>query len=1074
MGSPTSDIAPKSKENNHKPNPPPSSNGGRTKRAKQEEIEEALDDIPKSSASTNGRTKRKGKDKEKLTLAIDAQVDEYAQNGDGIGKESGGDAQDEEEQGITRCPCEGEEDPGEGTMVMCEECHAWQHGTCMGFPTEDLIPDNYFCEQCRPDMYPDLIKRLKKARQTSVSSHHVPATQAHDSRSHSPVSLMKQTKRRNTMNSRDAAYDESLQAVIDASAAEALASTRVNADGDEGSVVGPGDTAPDGEVTLGGRRKRKRADDDASASIISERQVMPPPRDPTPMSAKASVPPSALPKPVARAKRPGGRKAQVQEALPADNEAANTTAARRQGNPRAKATAGHEYGSRRNQNNGVSQGPATNVHASTAAASRSYHNSHAYAVSQQPLLTSWNLPDYLAHLSHTLPTETPRPLEVRGFSLGPNGQEAMERTTERGVKVKWPGKRMSVGDMNKRVRALVEWVGREQASAQERSRRKETIEKALIEFRASHSNSAIGEDGGDVPMVLDGETSQSPLQERQPPTPSTALPTPTVADALVSDSGSETMKMMEELMEELIGFQERYGPVYEILKETPLLFCPALSARLGNQIWLKREDLQEVFSFKIRGAYNFMASLRDEERWKGVVTCSAGNHAQGVALSGQRLGIPCTIVMPKGTPSIKVRNVSRLGAKVVLHGADFDEAKTECARLASAHGLIFVPPYDDPLVIAGQGTIGLEILKQIPEADKLDAIFAAVGGGGLAAGICEYVKRIGSPNTKVIGVETLDGDAMARSLAKGERVTLDEVGPFSDGTAVKIVGEEPFRICKALLDGVVKANTDELCAAIKDVFEEDVETRSITEPAGALALAGLKRYILDNQLVGAQKRFVAVVSGANMNFDRLRFVADRAELGEGREALLSVEIPERPGSFVALHDVIHPRATTEFIYRYGDSETAQIFISFKLESAHREKEVTDVLTTLKTQGMKGFDISNDELAKSHARYMIGGFANVPTERIFRFEFPERPGALRKFLLGIHSGWNISLFHYRNQGADLGKVLAGIQVPPSDGEKFDDFLRTLGYPYVEETENEVYKRYLRAPSPTDAVPNGNVN
>jgi len=289
---------------------------------------------------------------------------------------------------------------------------------------------------------------------------------------------------------------------------------------------------------------------------------MPPPRDPTPLSAKASAPPSALPKPAARAKRPGGRKAQVQEALPADNEAAgNTTSARRQGNPRAKATAGQEYGSRRNQNNGVSQGPATNAHASTAAASRSYHNSHAYAVSQQPLLTSWNLPDYLAHLSHTLPTETPRPLEVRGFSLGANGQDAMERTTERGVKVKWPGKRMSVGDMNKRVRALVEWVGREQASAQDRGRRKEAIEKALIELRASHSNSANGvEGGGEVPMILDGDTTQSVPQDKQPQTPNTALPTPTVADTLVLDSGSETMKMMEELMEELISFQERYGP----------------------------------------------------------------------------------------------------------------------------------------------------------------------------------------------------------------------------------------------------------------------------------------------------------------------------------------------------------------------------------------------------------------------------------------------------------------------------------------------------------------------------------
>ncbi|KAI0779494.1 threonine ammonia-lyase [Fomes fomentarius] len=497
--------------------------------------------------------------------------------------------------------------------------------------------------------------------------------------------------------------------------------------------------------------------------------------------------------------------------------------------------------------------------------------------------------------------------------------------------------------------------------------------------------------------------------------------------------------------------------VYEILKETPLVYCPNLSARLGNQIWLKREDLQEVFSFKIRGAYNLMASLPEEDRWKGVVTCSAGNHAQGVALSGSRLGIPCTIVMPKATPTIKVRNVSRLGAKVVLFGQDFDEAKTECARLAATHGLVFVPPYDDPLVIAGQGTVGMEILKQIPQPETLDAIVAGVGGGGLVAGIAEYVKRIGSPRTQVIGGETVDGDAMACSLEAGQRVTLKEVGLFSDGTAVKLVGEEPFRICKNLLDGIVKVDTDELCAAIKDVFEE---TRSITEPAGALALAALKRYIVDNELIGAQKKFVAVISGANMNFDRLRFVAERAELGEGREALLSVEIPEKPGSFVALHDTIHPRHTTEFVYRYHNPERAQIFLSFQLQTTNRSQEVSEVIAALGQLEMKAVDISDDEMAKSHTRYMVGGCTQVPNERIFRFEFPERPDALRRFLKGLHSGWNISLFHYRNHGADIGKVLAGIQVPPADTAEFSQYLTKLGYPYVEETENEVYKRFLR--------------
>ncbi|EIN11928.1 threonine ammonia-lyase [Punctularia strigosozonata HHB-11173 SS5] len=499
--------------------------------------------------------------------------------------------------------------------------------------------------------------------------------------------------------------------------------------------------------------------------------------------------------------------------------------------------------------------------------------------------------------------------------------------------------------------------------------------------------------------------------------------------------------------------------VYEILKETPLVFAPQLSAKLGCQVWLKREDLQEVFSFKIRGAYNLMANLTDEERWKGVVTCSAGNHAQGVALSGQRLNIPCTIVMPEGTPSIKSRNVARMGAKVVLHGADFDAAKAECARLSTTYGLAFVPPYDDPLVIAGQGTVGLEILKQVPDAHNLDGIFAAVGGGGLVAGIAEYVKRIGSPQTKVVGAETVDGDAMARSLEKGERVTLSEVGPFSDGTAVRIVGEEPFRICKQLVDEIVKVDNDELCAAIKDIFEE---TRSITEPAGALALAGLKRYIAQNKLVGSQKRFVAVVSGANMNFDRLRFVSERAELGEGREALLSVEIPERPGSFFALHTVIHPRAVTEFVYRYSSGDVAHIFVSFRIDpqALSRADDVANILATLEKDGMKGHDISDDEFAKSHGRYMVGGRAAVPHERLFRFEFPERPGALRTFLTGLQQQqWNVSLFHYRNHGADLGKVLAGVQVRPEESVQFDHFLERLGYPYVEETQNEVYKRYL---------------
>ncbi|KZO98895.1 threonine ammonia-lyase [Calocera viscosa TUFC12733] len=490
--------------------------------------------------------------------------------------------------------------------------------------------------------------------------------------------------------------------------------------------------------------------------------------------------------------------------------------------------------------------------------------------------------------------------------------------------------------------------------------------------------------------------------------------------------------------------------VYDLISETPLLFATGLSQKLGNEIWLKREDLQkEVFSFKIRGAYNFMANLPEEERWKGVVTCSAGNHAQGVALSGSTLNIPCTIVMPLATPAIKVATVQRLGAKVVLHGVDFDEAKLECARLAKAHGLIFVPPYDDPLIIAGQGTVGMEILKQCPRSDQLDGIFAAIGGGGLVSGIAEYVKRIGSPKTKIIGVETVDADAMAQSLKKGERVTLSEVGAFSDGTAVRLVGEEPFRICQSLLDEIVKVDNDEICAGIKDVFEE---ARSITEPAGALALAGLKRYIQDNNLIGANKRFVAVVSGANMNFSRLRFVAERADLGEGKEALLSVEMEEKPGSFRFLIELLYPRPVTEFAYRYAAGPDAHIFISFLLASpANRKQEIAGILKGVEKLGMKATDISDNEMAKSHGRYMVGGRSDVPNERLFRFIFPERPGALQRFLRGLLVNWNISLFHYRNHGAD---------VPPAENEQFIEYLNNLKYEYVEETDNEVYKRFLR--------------
>ncbi|WWC99320.1 threonine ammonia-lyase, biosynthetic [Kwoniella sp. B9012] len=503
------------------------------------------------------------------------------------------------------------------------------------------------------------------------------------------------------------------------------------------------------------------------------------------------------------------------------------------------------------------------------------------------------------------------------------------------------------------------------------------------------------------------------------------------------------------------------------LKETPLTYAVNLSAKLGNEIWLKREDLHPVFSFKIRGAYNMMASLTEEEKKKGVVTCSAGNHAQGVALSGHSLNIPATVVMPVSTPSIKWRNVQRLGAQVVLHGRDFDEAKAECSRLEKEGGLTFIPPFDDPYVVAGQGTIAMEICRQSSDADKISGIFGAVGGGGMIAGISSYIKRVAAPSVAVYGVETVDGDAMDKSLKKGKRVLLDEVGPFADGTAVRIVGEEPFRVCKENLDGVVLVNNDEICAAIKDVFEE---TRSIPEPSGALALAGLKAHISRNNLVGANKRFVVVVSGGNMNFGRLRFVAERAEIGERREVLISIKVAEKPGSFLKFHSLLGDRAVTEFTYRYSSPSTGYIICSFILSCASssatgptpeaRQKEINELFEKFKQEGIEATDLSEDEFSKSHVRHLVGGRSGVEDERLFRFEFPERPGALGNFLKGMKSDWNISMFHYRNHGADVGKVLIGIQVPKNSYDAFGEFLNDLGYVYVEETQNPAYTSLLR--------------
>ncbi|RIB12366.1 tryptophan synthase beta subunit-like PLP-dependent enzyme [Gigaspora rosea] len=498
--------------------------------------------------------------------------------------------------------------------------------------------------------------------------------------------------------------------------------------------------------------------------------------------------------------------------------------------------------------------------------------------------------------------------------------------------------------------------------------------------------------------------------------------------------------------------------VYEIVKETPLQKAGNLSAKLNNNILLKREDLHEVFSFKIRGAYNKIAHLTEEEKKRGVIACSAGNHAQGVAMSAKHLGLPAIIVMPLATPNIKWKNVKRLGAEVVLYGNDFDEAKEECVRLTKLHHLTNIPPYDDPYVIAGQGTIAMEILRQ-HNLNEIDAIFACIGGGGLISGIGSYVKRL-CPKIKIIGVETYDANAMTLSLKEKKRVTLDEVGLFADGAAVRVVGEETFRLCSEVIDEVINVTNDEICAAIKDIFED---TRSVVEPAGALSVAGVKKYIAENNVTGGC--FVVVTSGANMNFERLRFVAERAKLGERTEALFSVIIPERPGSFIQLCDNMYPRQITEFSYsllnirnRYSDPEKAWIYMSVEVED--REKDLPSLLEKLEANGYNAQDISDNEMAKSHARYLVGGRSKVENEQLYRFEFPERPGALKKFLSGLRSDWNISLFHYRNHGSDIGKVLVGIQVPPQDSEAFENFKNRLGYHVINETENPVYKQFLR--------------
>lgn len=495
--------------------------------------------------------------------------------------------------------------------------------------------------------------------------------------------------------------------------------------------------------------------------------------------------------------------------------------------------------------------------------------------------------------------------------------------------------------------------------------------------------------------------------------------------------------------------------VYDVINESPTFPAPLLSQKTNSNVYLKREDLLPVFSFKLRGAYNMIANLSNELKSKGVIACSAGNHAQGVAYSAKKLGINATIVMPVATPSIKFQNVSRMGARVVLFGEDFDEAKSECERLSFEHGYTNIPPFDHPLVISGQGTIAQELLRQI-KSNKLSAVFVAVGGGGLLAGIGSYLKRL-APHVKVIGVETFDADDMYQSLKIGKRIKLDNVGLFADGTAVKLVGEETFRVCKDFgVDEIVKVTTDEISAAIKDVFED---TRSIMEPSGAMTVAGMKRYIQNNSNIDhSNKTYVPILSGANMNFDRLRFVSERAVLGEGKEVFLCVQIPNKPGTFHKLQKIIHPRFVTEFSCRLtGNEKIANVYTSFSV--IDKEKELKQVLNLMNKEGFKAIDLTDNEMAKSHGRYLVGGKSKI-RERIIHFEFPERPGALDRFLSILKSDWNLSLFHYRNQGDDIGKVLTGIEVPEDQDDKFQVFLKTLGYKYTEETTNSVFEHFLK--------------
>ncbi len=491
--------------------------------------------------------------------------------------------------------------------------------------------------------------------------------------------------------------------------------------------------------------------------------------------------------------------------------------------------------------------------------------------------------------------------------------------------------------------------------------------------------------------------------------------------------------------------------VYDVAIETPLQLAPKLSGRLHNEILLKREDMQPVFSFKLRGAYNKIAQLTEAERLRGVICASAGNHAQGVALSSHKLGIEATIVMPRTTPEIKIKAVQHLGGQVVLFGDSYSDASAHAYELCEQSNKVFIHPYDDPQVIAGQGTIAEEILRQLPTSN-LDAVFVPIGGGGLIAGMAVYLKKH-SPNTKIIGVEPVDSAAMFDSIQANERITLKQVGIFADGVAVKQVGEHTFDLVRRFVDEILLVDTDEICAAIKDIYEDN---RSIVEPAGALGVAGLKKYVLKNKIRG--QALAAINSGANMNFDRMRHVAERTEMGEGRESLFAVTIPERPGSFLDFCRIIGDRNITEFNYRMSSRSEAHVFVGISITESNESKAIYQALELAQ---LPTLDLQDNELSKLHIRHMVGGHCGLAEDEvIYRFEFPERPGALLEFLSRAAGRWNISLFHYRNHAAAFGRVVAGIEVPPEERPEFEAYLDALGYPYVDETENSAYVLFLK--------------